>query len=74
MDSRQALTMDEMAEKQAYAAETNGPGTAWHVCGCHRCPYAFTEVAFQHGGYDVASVNWKLLRAARSAFKRGDNG
>lgn len=51
--------------KQIYALATNGDESAWHICSCERCPYAFAK-------YDSGetSVDWKLLRAARSAFGR----
>lgn len=61
MSTSAAYEADEKAE---YAKATNDlSGTAWYVCSCGRCPYAFSN----HDEGET-SVHWKQLRAARSAF------
>lgn len=55
----------EMKEKADYAAKTNdSPCSAWHICSCNKCTYAF---ALCDGDLET-TVNWRVLKAARTAF------
>lgn len=59
------LFTEDPVAKAKYAELTNkAPTSAWYICSCAKCPYAFANC---DGSLETA-VHWKALRAARSAF------